>query len=170
MLCNILGEKELLESKNWKETGTFIYAVDEWFDVFDSFVYGDKKACSALELDKDNQVRILHNMASMMTSMRVNNSGSKSLYQFQIGVILSCYSLMGLFEMLQDSHKLDFIMARRLNQDCLEHFFGCIRQMRGAQDHTNAMSFKHRMKVFDGTRGFTCHDETNISLVDADDR
>ena len=36
-------------------------------------------------------------------------------------------------------------ITRKLNQDCLEHFFGCIRQKNGTHDHPNALNFKYRM-------------------------
>lgn len=78
--------------------------------------------------------------------MRVGKS--KSLYNFQKGVILSSLSLKGLYEMLQRYYNLNFVMTTRLNQDCLEHFFGCIRQMSGPQDHPDAVNFKHRLRKY----------------------
>lgn len=37
-------------------------------------------------------------------------------------------------------------MTRKLNQDALEHLFGCIRQMHGPYEHPNALDMKFRLK------------------------
>ena len=39
-------------------------------------------------------------------------------------------------------------MTRKLNQDCLERFFGCIRQMSGPHDHPDSVTFKKRLKKY----------------------
>ena len=49
--------------------------------------------------------------------------------------------------MLKSSYNLEYILTQRLNQDCLEHFFGCIRQMHGTYDHPNPVEFKFRLKT-----------------------
>ena len=66
------------------------------------------------------------NKDNMSASAHQKENRKKALYEFQKGIILSCHSLLGLFDILKDFHNIDFIMTRRLNQDCLEHFFGCI--------------------------------------------
>lgn len=120
-----LGERGLLTSKNWDATAKFISLVDQWFDVMNSHMYGDKQERCAFGMYYDLQAGILHRMVNLMSTMKVNRSASKSksLYSFQKGIILSCQSLIGLFEMLKHSHQFDFIMTRKVNQDCLEHFF-----------------------------------------------
>ena len=40
-------------------------------------------------------------MIDVMDTMKIENSRLKSPYQFQKGVIVSCKSLMGLYDMLQ---------------------------------------------------------------------
>lgn len=145
-----LGERGLLETRNWEETANFISLVDEWFDIMNSSAkYGDVPSRNAFGTDlENNQINILHKMSDMMETMRVQNSRPKGLYPFQKGIILSCKSLVRLLERLNAMYNLEFIITQRLNQDSLEHFFGCIRQMSGPHDHPNAVDFKHRLKKF----------------------
>ena len=83
-----------------------------------------------------------------MQTMRVFNSRVKTLCTFQKGVTLSCYSLIGMFDMVKSLFGVTFILTQRLNQDCLESFFGCIRQMSGSHDHPDAVNFKFRIRKF----------------------
>ena len=112
-----------------------------------SSVHYDKTERSAFGMYPDTQVNILHQMVHMMETMRVRTL-KNYLYSFQKGIILSCHSLVGLSEMVKITFSVDYIMTRRLNQDCLEHFFGCIRQMGSLNDHPDAVNFKHRFKKY----------------------
>lgn len=143
-----LGERGLLETKNWRETAEFISFVNDWFDVMNSCGrYGDIISRNAFGMNEDSQAGILQRMIDMMLTMRVKHQNS-SLYKFQKGVVASCRSLMGLFDMLKKLYNISYIKTRRLNQDCLESFFGCIRQMSGPHDHPDSLSFKYRLKKF----------------------
>ena len=142
-----LGERGLLKSRCWKETAEFIGLVDEWSDVLNSsHKFGEKQSLNAFGINFDHQISVLNRMTEVITSMRVKNPVSKGLYKFQKGVILSSQSIVGLYRMLQRSFNLEYILTRNLNQDSLEHLFGCIRQMRGTYDHPNAVTFKYRLK------------------------
>lgn len=85
-------------------------------------------------------------MIILLRAVNVKSINIWCLCKFQKGVILSRQSLLGLYEMLRTNYNLEYIMTQRLNQDCLEHFFGCIRQISGAQDHPDAVNFKYRLK------------------------
>lgn len=165
-----LGEKGLLESKNWFETAELISLVDEWFDVMNSFsMYGDKSSRNAFGVDLDNQTSVLNKMIDLMANMRLKNPQAKTLYKFQKGVLLSSQSLIGLFQMLHKTYGVKYIMTQRLNQDCLEHFFGCIRQMSGPFEHPNAVDFKFRLrKVLLGKEVSLVSDKVNSRSKDDD--
>ena len=49
--------------------------------------------------------------------------------------------------LLRNNFGLNYILTQRLNQDCLEHLFGCIRQMNGPYDHPNPLDFKYRLRT-----------------------
>ena len=119
-----LGEKGLLVSKNWKQTADFLTLTDEWFDVMNSSIFSDKKERCAYGIHIETQTNVL---LKMMSTMKVNNSASGSVCNFQKGIVLSSHSLMGLYVMLKENFNIEF-MTRKLNQDC-------IRQMSGPHDH-----------------------------------
>lgn len=141
-----LGERGLLKTKNWRETAELIKVVDEWFDTMNSHGKCTKKQSRlAFGINLDAQITILNNMIDLMISMKVN-SRRGGFFAFQKGVILSSESLKGLYSMIKDLFGVDYVLTRRLNQDSLEHFFGCIRQMTSTYDHPNAVNFKYRIR------------------------
>ena len=50
--------------------------------------------------------------------------------------------------MIKEPYNIKFIMTTKLNQDCLDNFFACIRQMSGFSDHPDAINFKFRLKKY----------------------
>lgn len=113
-----------------------------------SSVHRDKKERCAFGLHIEVQTNVLLKMAKMMSTMKINNSLCGSFCNFQKGVILSCHSLLGLLAMVKENYNLDYIITRKLNEDCLEEIFGGIRQMSGPHDHPDAVTFKHRLKKY----------------------
>ena len=75
----------------------------------------------------NKQNHIVEEMKNVAKRMRVCER--KSVYQFQKGLIISCNSLSKLYEMLKAKYNVSYILTYRLNQDGLQHMFGCIRQM-----------------------------------------
>ena len=142
-----LGERGMLTSPNWKQTSHFILLMNDWFDILNSSsMYGDFEGRNAYGINLESQKDTLNKVIDVMKTMRVKTSKAKSLCKFQKGIIRSCKSTMALYEMLKASHNIEYMLTARLNQDCLEHFFGCIRQMHGTHDHPNAVNFKFRIK------------------------
>ena len=113
-----------------------------------SSIFSDKKERCAYGIHIETQTNVLLKMVKMMSTMKGNNSASGSVCNFQKGIVLSSHSLMGLYVMLKENFNIEFIMTRKLNQDCLERFFGCIRQMSGPHDHPDSVTFKKRLKKY----------------------
>lgn len=142
-----LGGRGLLKSDNWEETSKFIMLVDSWFDLFNSrSPYGKKASRDAYGQHLTEQNALLENMIKTAKTMRVNEK--QHLFQFQKGLITSCQSLSKLYEMLTAKYHVSYIMTHRLNQDCLEHFFGCVRQMDGNYEHPCPVTVKNRIKKY----------------------
>ena len=119
-----LGERNLLESGNWKETSQFISLINDWFDIMNSNQqYGDISQRNGYGMNLDQQNDTLSKVIKVMASMKVKSPQTKSLYKFQKGVILSSKSIISLFNMLKNMYNINYIMTQRLNQDCLEHLF-----------------------------------------------
>ena len=51
-------------------------------------------------------------------------------------------SLLQLWEFLENSHNLKFLLTNRLNQDCLDNFFSVIRNRGGHRDNPNSVEFR----------------------------
>lgn len=85
-------------------------------------------------------------MMLVARTMRVRQPRRESLFQFQKGILVSSLSLLGLYKMVRERFNTEYIHTIKLNQDCLEHMFRCIRQMEGTYDHPNTVTFKHRLK------------------------
>lgn len=96
-------------------------------------------------MNLDIQNKTLHDMIRVSKEMKVIKSNR--LYPFQKGLIISCNSLMKLLRMVKDKLQTSYILTYRLNQDGLEHFFGCIRQMGACHQHLSPVAFKHRIRA-----------------------
>ena len=51
-------------------------------------------------------------------------------------------SLLQLWEFLENSHSLKFLLTNRLNQDCLDNFFSVMRNRGGHRDNPNSVEFR----------------------------
>lgn len=100
-----------------------------------------------LVLNIKEQTEILRRTIVLINEMKVKSPKTRYLYKFQKGIMLSSQSLIGLFKMLKTVCNIDYIMTQKLNQDCLEHIFGCVRQISGPYEHPNAVSFKQRLRT-----------------------
>ena len=139
------GSKGLFLDKHWEKTSQFISLTDSWFDLFNSRVPRDRKISrNAYGLNLENQNEILKCMTETVKSMKV--IGSKSLYPFQKGLLVSSESLPKLQEMVKEKFDISYLLTYRLNQDGLEHFFACLRQMGACYQHPSAVAVKHRVR------------------------
>lgn len=142
------GGKNLLECKTWKDTSELIYQFDSWFDLLNSRKPTDsKRSRNAFGLDLVKQIDVLEKMKETAKTMRVGSY--KFLLPFQKGLIISSTSLIKLHQHLKDKYGINYIMTHRLNQDVLENFFGCLRQIGGTTNqHPNPVQVKHRIRSY----------------------
>ena len=81
-----LGQRGLLQTKNWRETADFIKAVDEWFDTMNSQAkFTKKQSRLAFGIQLDAQTKVLNNMIDLMTNMKVKNSSRGDFSPFKKG-------------------------------------------------------------------------------------
>ena len=70
--------------------------------------------------------------------------GKKGMIPFQRGIQLNIRSLLMLYQHLRahSGKTVKYLMTDRINQDCLERFFGYIRSKRGGlNDHQSPLQF-----------------------------
>lgn len=138
------GKQGLL---NWEDTSNFIALVDAWFDVLNSKrANAEKYSRSGFGIHLKTQTDVLNSMLQTIRDMNVG--GRDSLYQFQKGIIVSSQSLLRLYEFLQNSFEVGHILTYTLNQDCLEHMFGYLRQMEASYQHPSVLQVKYRIRSY----------------------
>lgn len=147
-----LGDSGLITSKNWNDLSSFIKLVNDWFDVFNCKVptIDSRKRMSAYGLQLDTQNKILEDMKSNITKMRVitKKGVKKNLLPFQKGIIMSIRSLKMLFKDMQAEYKISYLITNRLNQDILEGLFSIMRYNGGLHDHPSPLEFKYRLRNY----------------------
>lgn len=87
------GDKGLFKTKDWNDTSQFILFCDSWFDLMNSRVPFDKKLSR-------------HAYAKIMKAV-----GSKCMYQFQKGLIVSSQSLQERLKMVREKYSLSYILT-----------------------------------------------------------
>lgn len=140
------GEKDLLDSKDWKSTSNVILPADAWFDLFNARVkFARNPSRNAYGTDPEKQNMVLIKMIETIKSMEV--CSKKKKFQFQKGILISCNPLSRLYEMLKEKYGISYLITNRLSQDGLEHFFGGLRKMGGLCDHPNPVQVKQRLRI-----------------------
>lgn len=129
------------------------------FDVFNSaerFVKSQKKPFTKSE----SQMAILEDAATLFSAMKVTQSvgklakGDKTMrtepkkvpVQFIKQWQNNINALPLLFDELQNTYGVEDLPTKRVNQDCLENFFGQVRSKGGSCVRPNAMQFGHAYK------------------------
>lgn len=110
------------------------------FDCFNSSQQNDKHPYKrALHADTDH-VQFLNDMQEWLN--RVKTTKNRTLPCLE-GCKLNINSLLQLWQsMSSDPVRADHLLCRRLNQDCLEHFFGAIRGKGGHRDNPDTRFFR----------------------------
>lgn len=136
------------KSPNALACADFVKIVNDWFDIFNGNCLSKdvRSSQKSFGLDLENQEKILDNMTHQIGKLRVY--GKKTLLPFQKGIIANNTALKNLFHYLKENYDIKYLITRRLNQDCLEIFFGIIRAKGGLYDHPTPIEFKYRLRSF----------------------
>ena len=86
-------------------------------------------------------------MQDLVTNMYFLNSKTGRLVRkpFQFGIIASIKSTISLFLELKDEG-VKYLLTKRVNQDCLESFFSCIRGIGGPNSHPSPVEVIRRIR------------------------
>ena len=98
-----------------------IQLFDQWFDISNSYQKFNKNPfnCGLHEENKDELFRVLDRMMRFLDCFRVR---ANSHQPWITGIRAWCQSLKLLYKDLVVDGDFDFILTRRLNQDCLGEF------------------------------------------------
>ncbi len=125
----------------------FVLVMNDAFDIMNSRVlFASDPNKSALEVYFDQQQKTLHEALHLFESTQFN--GRDNL-PFQKGAKMAIICALKLHQTLKEKYSVPYLMTSRMNQDCLESFFGDIRK-RGScmYDHPSALEFCHRVGLF----------------------
>lgn len=147
MALKYFGEQGFLVSHNWEDTSNFLSLANSWFDVFNSRTPREINALKApYGMHLPEQSKIVEDMLNTAKTMKVGRKGS--FFPFQKGLIISCQSLPKLYDFVKTKYNVQYIITHRLNQDGVEHFFGCLRQMGISNQHPSPVEVKYRIRSY----------------------
>ena len=127
------------------DQSNFVSLINDWFDILNSRQkFSKTKLNCAFGVHFEEQLFVLNKMIKVSTNMRCNNR--KTLVPFQRGIIISCKSLLNLFEELREKRGVKFLLTSHLNQDCLENFFSCVRGTGGTYTHPTTSECINRIR------------------------
>ncbi|KAG5873519.1 hypothetical protein JTB14_026605 [Gonioctena quinquepunctata] len=152
---------------------SFIENMDKLFDLFNSSKFGKVKDFNRPFMGSEEQIEFLEKNKTMFREMRVLTGNKKDVtnrmkfikaWQITISAILSLWPIL-------KEKGLNKLFTRRLNQDCLENFFGKIRQQSGNCKNPTPIQFQRGFKklfalgYFEQTEGTNCLEEFDEILT-----
>jgi len=132
-------------------TSDFIRNFDNLFDMCNSSTVISSKEHKKAFTGSDFQLNFLNKMMTMISTLKVYkqlNDGLKDLtnsLSFKNGWIITIRSIQEIWKKLKNVG-FDFLLTRRLNQDCLENFFGAIRSLNGNALNPTPLQFLNSFK------------------------
>lgn len=155
-------------------TATFIEKLDKLFDMLNSYKMTDTKQFNKPFVGSELQISFLNEMYCFFDNTKVLQDNGKDItntMKFINGWKLSIKAFLNLWELLKSKYK--FIYTRRLNQDCLENFFGSLRQQAGnARNPTPIQCIQGFKKLFclnyfQHSEGANCIEDFDKILISA---
>lgn len=146
-------------------TALFIGDVDKLFDTLNSSHFSSKEYNRPF-MNSEKQRKFLIKMLDMFSEMKVYNNNKEDItskVKFIEGWIITINSVINLFEDLNTK----FLLTKRINQDCLENFFGSIRQKSGNNFNPTPIQFIYSFKkIF--CLNYLTHTEGSNCIEDVD--
>lgn len=151
-----------------KTIGTIdlIVHFDKLFDMLNSSSLVTPKEHAKIFTGSKKQIEFLEEMSHFIKSIKVikeNGSNVKCLDCWQITI----KSTIELWKILKDLN-FPYLRMRRVNQDCLENFFGSVRQQSGNSLNPTPIQFSRAFKKLFSLRYFK-HSDTQNCAEDKDE-
>lgn len=152
-------------------TVDFIGKIDKFFDLLNSSKKANAKFFNRAFIGKEFQINFLNEMVYFFKNVKFISKTTgvdiTNKIKFAKCAIITLKSLLSLWE--NDKKP---IYTRRLNQDCLENFFGTIRNQGGNCLNPTPIQFTRAfkklfcMKYFEQAEGANCLDDLDLVLTD----
>lgn len=115
------------------KTTEFILKMDQMFDLLNSSTASTKKLFNKPYKNLAHQIELIDDCLNIFSNIIVFNKANKditnTIKSFKC-IKITLNSIRGLWLTMNELN-FSYIFTRRLNQDCLENFFGTIRQLNG---------------------------------------
>ena len=122
-----------------KDTADLIHRIDQLFDCFNSSsLTSSNPMKTALRNGDPERIQFLKDNLKWLETVKCRSGQSLPCLE---GWKQNIRALLLLFEDFKQAGS-KFLLTRRLNQDCLEHFFGVIRVKGGHRDNPDARTFR----------------------------
>lgn len=157
-------------------TATLLEKFDHLFDILNSSTYATKNQFKKPYKGTVNQVQFLNEMLDILDNMQVYKeaeTGKKNItrtFKSIVGFQITIQSIMKLWKDMENDG-IKEMRTRRLNQDCLENFFGKIRQQGGNSVNPTPIQFLNAFKklscmdLLDCVDTFNCAADVDILLM-----
>ena len=121
-------------------TAKFLEQFNKLFDVFNSRTMAGPNNFYRGITAESNHVSFLKECLQWLET--VTPLGKSGVLPCLEGWKMCINSLLQLWEFLENSHSLKFLLTNRLNQDCLDNFFSVMRNRGGHRDNPNSVEFR----------------------------
>ena len=132
----------------------FIKKFNDWFDTVNSsnkYAYPFIK--SGFGLHPDDQMKALDDMANLMLKFKVYDEklgvptdAKKNALTWWHAILVHIQSTISLHHDMVLNGPLEYILMRRLNQDCLENYFSRFRAIGGDNNHPGPVAAIKRIR------------------------
>ena len=133
-----------------------ILTINNWFDTVNSCQKHDfPKLSSGFGIEAGAQFRALGEMETLMNDFQIytkpNKEGKifpsgKSSFMFWHGIIVHIKSTRALYQDMVVNGPFDYLLMRRVNQDCLENYFSRFRSIGGDNSHPTPVAGMKRVR------------------------
>ena len=133
-------------------TADFLLVMDKLFDCLNSSSFSTSKPLKKPIEAKTRHVEYLESMLCMFNNLvyleRRNEVEVDVTNRIKCisGWVITIEAFLQLWQTLQCTRNQKFLLTRRFNQDCLENFFGQIRQQNGNTDNPTCLQFGRTFK------------------------
>lgn len=130
-----------------EDTANFCFMMNDLFDIFNvsrpKMDSRHTRMAYGLKLSEQNE--LLNKTHNYILNMRT--TGKKAMAPFQRGLLQDITALKMLYEYVNRTYDVQYIITERLNQDCLERMFGLLRSKGGGlNDHPTPVAMHYRLK------------------------
>lgn len=141
---------------------------DKLFDILNSSAVNNSKEYGKVFTGSNKQMNFLQEMLYFLKCIKVINKKNKNVkvkcfdcWQITINSVIQLWATL-------KNHNFPYLRTRRLNQDCVENFFGSVRQQGGNCLNPTPIQFIRAFKKLFNFK-FLEHSETQNCTYDYDE-